>query len=102
MIKERTGTSRSLLQNLFRLISPKLFSLIFEQRKRLWMNSQSQRGQELHKLYSGYFVKLVVLIIRCLGGARHVPLSSFKGVSQMQKAMILGSLSLLRAHDLWT
>ena len=65
---------------------------------------------ELQVLYPDYSVKMVVLIIGVLGGMRPTLLSALKTIpacqesaewlaGQMQKAVILGSLRLLRAHD---
>ena len=65
---------------------------------------------ELRRLYPDHTVKIVVLIIGALGGIRHTLLSDLKIIpacrnsaeilaGRMQKAIILGSLRLLRAHD---
>ena len=65
---------------------------------------------ELRRLYPDHTVKIVVLIIGALGGIRHTLLSELKIIpacrnsaeilaGRMQKAIILGSLRLLRAHD---
>ena len=64
---------------------------------------------ELEKLYPGYKVKLVVLIIGSLGGMKPnfvkeletVPVCRTQSVMlscRMQKAAILGSLYIVRAH----
>lgn len=65
---------------------------------------------ELRRLHPGHSVKLVVFIIGSLGGIRHTLLSDLRKIpacqnmanilaSRMQKAVILGSLRLLRAHE---
>ena len=65
---------------------------------------------ELQVLYPDYSVRMVVLIIGVLGGMRPTLLSALKTIpacqksaewlaGQMQKAVILGSLRLLRAHE---
>ncbi|XP_021925527.1 uncharacterized protein LOC110832658 [Zootermopsis nevadensis] len=65
---------------------------------------------ELRQLYPGFTVKLVVLIIGVLGGVKSSLLADIKLIpacqrnaeallSRMQKAVLLGSLRLLRAHD---
>ena len=65
---------------------------------------------EIRKGYRGFHVKLVVLIIGVLGGIRNTFLSNLKEIpacrkhaqniaSRMQKAVILGSLRLLRSHE---
>ena len=65
---------------------------------------------ELRQLYPGYSVKLVVLIIGVLGGVKDSLLASIKCIPacekaayalavKMQKAVLLGSMRLLRAHD---
>ncbi|XP_074025758.1 uncharacterized protein [Leptinotarsa decemlineata] len=65
---------------------------------------------ELRRLYPDHSVKMVVLIIGVLGGMMSSLLSNLKIIpacrtkaeilaAQMQKAVILGSLRLLRAHD---
>ncbi|XP_074035582.1 uncharacterized protein [Leptinotarsa decemlineata] len=65
---------------------------------------------ELRRLYPDHSVKMVVLIVGVLGGMMSSLLSNLKIIpacrikaeilaAQMQKAVILGSLRLLRAHD---
>ena len=65
---------------------------------------------ELRRLSLDHTVKILVLIIGVLRGIRHTLLSELKIipacrnlaeilVGRMQKAVILGSLRLLRAHD---
>lgn len=66
---------------------------------------------EFRRMYRGYAVKLVVLIIGVLGGMKPTFLSSIESipackqqainiVGRMQQAVLLGSLHLLRSHDL--
>lgn len=65
---------------------------------------------ELRQMYPGYSVKLVVLIVGVLGGVKCSLVENLKCIpacraradalaSAMQKAVLLGSLRLLRAHD---
>lgn len=65
---------------------------------------------ELRKQYPEYSVKLIVLIIGVLGGAKPSLLASIKAIPacqrnaeslacRMQKAVLIGSLRVLRAHD---
>ncbi|XP_039289959.1 uncharacterized protein LOC120352632 [Nilaparvata lugens] len=66
---------------------------------------------ELRRLNPGYSVRMVVLIVGVLGGMRPSFLANLRTIpacerpaavltGQMQKAVILGSLRLLRANDL--
>lgn len=66
--------------------------------------------QELRQLHPGYSVKMVVLIIGCLGGIRptleanlsQIPVcrSNLRHlISAMQKAVIIGTLRTLRSHQ---
>lgn len=68
---------------------------------------------EIRRGYQGFSVKLVVLIIGVLGGAKSTLLSNIQIIPAckrhaynilqgMQKAVLLGSLRLLRSHDLAT
>ena len=65
---------------------------------------------ELRQLHRGFKVKIVVLIIGSLGGMKQSFVSELEIIrvcrrnatilaGQMQKAVILGSLRLLRSHD---
>ncbi|CAG9815370.1 unnamed protein product [Phaedon cochleariae] len=67
----------------------------------------------LRRLYPDHSVELVILIIGSLGGTRHTLLSEILKIPAcsdkahilaggMQKAVILGSLRLLRAHGSWS
>nr|CAH7715024.1 unnamed protein product [Callosobruchus chinensis] len=70
---------------------------------------QALLGQ-LRRLWPDYAVSLLVMVIGSLGGMRNTLLSALRVIpvcraaahilaARMQKAVILGSLSLLRAHD---
>lgn len=65
---------------------------------------------QLRRMYPEYTVRLVVLVIGSLGGMRSTFLAEIKSIpacqpvahilaGRMQKAVILGSLRLLRAHE---
>nr|CAI5831238.1 unnamed protein product [Callosobruchus analis] len=65
---------------------------------------------QLRRLWPDYPVSLLVMVIRSLGGMRNTLLSALHAIpvctvvahilaARMQKAVILGSLRLLRAHD---
>jgi hypothetical protein len=65
---------------------------------------------ELRQIHSGYKVRLVVLVIGVLGGMKESFLGEVKNIPKcrsnsnmlackMQKAVILGSLRVLRAHE---
>nr|CAH7729160.1 unnamed protein product [Callosobruchus chinensis] len=64
----------------------------------------------LRRLWPDYAVSLLVMVIGSLGGMRNTLLSALRAMpvcraaahilaARMQKAVILGSLRLLRAHD---
>ena len=68
--------------------------------------------EELRKLHRGYSVKMVVLVIGVLGGMRPTLLSNLNSIpacegssrslaGRMQKAVVLGSLRLLRTNNDW-
>nr|CAH7765309.1 unnamed protein product [Callosobruchus chinensis] len=65
---------------------------------------------QLRRLWPDYAVSLLVMVIGSLGGMRNTLLSALRAIpvcraaahilaARMQKAVILGSLRLLRAHD---
>nr|CAI5838684.1 unnamed protein product [Callosobruchus analis] len=65
---------------------------------------------QLRRLWPDYTVSLLVMVIGSLGGMRNTLLSALRAIpvcraaahilaARMQKAVILGSLRLLRAHD---
>lgn len=64
---------------------------------------------ELSRIYPGYWVRLIVLILGCLGGMRASFVSQLKKIPtceqqadalavRMQKAVLLNSLNLVRKH----
>lgn len=64
---------------------------------------------ELKSLYAGYRVRMIVLIIGCLGGMKADYLTELKIIPactalaevlahKMQKAVLLGSLRIIRSH----
>nr|CAH7740828.1 unnamed protein product [Callosobruchus chinensis] len=66
--------------------------------------------RQLRRLWPDYAVSLLVMVIGSLGGMRNTLLSALRAIpvcraaahilaARMQKAVILGSLRLLRAHD---
>nr|CAH7746205.1 unnamed protein product [Callosobruchus chinensis] len=68
---------------------------------------------QLRRLWPDYAVSLLVMVIGSLGGMRNTLLSALRAIlvcraaahilaARMQKAVILGSLRLLRAHDTQT
>nr|CAH7748892.1 unnamed protein product [Callosobruchus chinensis] len=74
-----------------------------------WTKYQELLGQ-LRRLWPGYTVSLLVMVIGSLGGMRNTLLFALRAMpvcraaahilaARMQKAVILGSLRLLRAHD---
>nr|CAH7758829.1 unnamed protein product [Callosobruchus chinensis] len=76
-----------------------------------WDNiPQEELLGQLRRLWPDYAVSLLVMVIGSLGGMRNTLLSALRVMpvcraaahilaARMQKAVILGSLRLLRAHD---
>nr|CAH7760929.1 unnamed protein product [Callosobruchus chinensis] len=73
-------------------------------------NKYQELLRQLRRLWPDYAVSLLVMVIGSLGGMRNTLLSALRVMpvcraaahilaARMQKAVILGSLRLLRAHD---